>query len=142
MKILIINGPNMNFLGIREKEIYGTGTYEELCSTIKQYALKKDIEVELFQSNHEGEIVDKIQEAYFKKVDGIVINAAAYSHTSIAILDALKSVSIPTVEVHMSNVDEREEFRKFSYIAYIAKKVIKGYGVNSYLKAIDYLLDL
>ena len=115
-KILIINGPNINMLGIREKEIYGSNTYQDLLNLINDYAKNKNIEVEFFQSNHEGALVDKIQEAYFKKIDGIVINPAAYTHTSIAILDALKATKIPTVEVHISNVSEREEFRKISYI--------------------------
>jgi len=140
MKILVINGPNLNFLGIREKELYGSNTYQDLCNMINDYAEELKIEVELFQSNHEGAIVDKIQEAYLNKVDGIVINPAAYTHTSIAILDALKSVMIPTVEVHITDVNQREEYRKISYVKEVAKLSIIGHGLKSYLEAIDYLV--
>ena len=140
MKILVINGPNLNFLGIREKELYGSKTYQDLCKMITDYAEELKIEVELFQSNHEGAIVDKIQEAYLNKVDGIVINPAAYTHTSIAILDALKSVMIPTVEVHITDVNQREEYRKISYIKEVAKLSIIGHGLKGYLEAIDYLV--
>lgn len=141
-KILIINGPNINMLGIREKEIYGANTYQDLLNLINDYAKNKNIEVEFFQSNHEGALVDKIQEAYFKKIDGIVINPAAYTHTSIAILDALKATKIPTIEVHISNVAEREEFRKISYIKPYCVKSIIGEGFNGYLHAIDELLKI
>ena len=140
MKILVINGPNLNFLGIREKELYGSNTYQDLCSMINDYAKELKIEVELFQSNHEGALVDKIQEAYFNKVDGIVINPAAYTHTSIAILDALKSVMIPTVEVHITDVNQREDYRKISYVKEVAKLSIVGHGLKGYIEAIDYLV--
>ena len=141
-KILIINGPNINMLGIREKEIYGNNTYQDLLDLISDYVKNKNVEVEFFQSNHEGALVDKIQEAYFKKIDGIVINPAAYTHTSIAILDALKATKIPTIEVHISNVAEREEFRKISYIRQYCVKSIIGEGFNGYLHAIDELLKI
>ncbi len=141
MKILVINGPNLNFLGIREPEIYGSDTYEDLCKLIYNKAKEINLELEIFQSNHEGEIIDKIQEAYFKKVDGIVINPGGYTHTSIAIMDALKAVMIPCVEVHISDINGREEFRKNSYISLVAKKTIKGHGFNGYLEAIDYLVN-
>lgn len=138
MQILVINGPNLNMLGVREPDIYGSDTYEDLCGMIEKYCDEQNIIVSIFQSNHEGDIVDKIQES-FRTVDGIVINPAAYTHTSVAILDALKAVAIPTVEVHISNVDEREDFRKVSYISPIALKTIKGLGFNGYLVAIDIL---
>ena len=141
-KIIIINGPNINMLGIREKEIYGSNTYQDLLNLISDYAKNKNIELEFFQSNHEGALVDKIQEAYFKKIDGIVINPAAYTHTPIAILDALKATKIPTIEVHISNVAEREEFRKISYIRPYCVKSIIGEGFNGYLHAIDELLKI
>ena len=140
MKILVINGPNLNFLGIREPDIYGKQTYNDLCEIINDKAKKENIDIEIYQSNHEGDIVDKIQNAYFQKMDGIVINPAGYTHTSVAILDALKAVSIPCVEVHISDVSEREEFRRHSYISLVAKKTIKGKGFNGYLEAIDYLI--
>jgi 3-dehydroquinate dehydratase-2 len=139
MKILVINGPNLNFLGIREKNLYGNNTYEDLCNMIKEFGIKEQIDIELFQSNHEGAIVDKIQEAYFNQVDGIVINPGAYTHTSIAILDALKSVSIKTVEVHITNIFEREEYRKHSYIQEAASLSIMGHGFKGYIEAIEYL---
>ncbi|WP_297810114.1 type II 3-dehydroquinate dehydratase [uncultured Finegoldia sp.] len=139
MKLFIINGPNLNMLGIREPEIYGKLTLEEIESKIKLYCTEKKIDVEFYQSNHEGEIVDIIQSAY-KKIDGIIINPAAYTHTSVAILDALKAVGIDTVEVHLSDVDEREDFRKFSYVSFFAKKVIKGKGVDGYIEAVDFFL--
>ncbi len=140
MKILVINGPNINMLGIREPDIYGKNTYETLVKMIADYCDKLGVEVEFFQSNHEGDIVDEIQEAY-GVFDGIVINPAAYTHTSVAILDALKSVGIPTVEVHISDINSREEFRKFSYISLAAKLTIAGKGFDGYLEAIDYLLQ-
>ncbi len=140
MKILVINGPNLNFLGIREPDVYGKETYHDLCDLINQYALALNIEVEIFQSNHEGDLVDKIQSAYFEKVSGIVINPGAYTHTSIALLDALKSVNIPTIEVHISDLSKREDFRQISYVGLVAKKTIKGHGFKGYLEAIDELL--
>lgn len=140
MKILVINGPNINMLGIREKEIYGSGSYDDLCAMIKKHADEKNIDVTLFQSNHEGDIVDEIQKAY-KKYDGIVINPAAYTHTSVAVLDALSAVKIPTVEVHISDVSKREDFRQISYVRLIAKKTIMGKGFSGYLEAMDYLSE-
>ena len=140
MKLFIINGPNLNMLGIREPEIYGNLTLQYIESKIKLYCAKNQIDVEFYQSNHEGEIVDIIQSAY-KKADGIIINPAAYTHTSVAILDALKAVNIDTVEVHLSDVDEREDFRKFSYVSLFAKKVIKGKGADGYIEAIDFFLN-
>lgn len=140
MKLFIINGPNLNMLGIREPEIYGKLTLQDIESKIKLYCAKNQIDVEFYQSNHEGEIVDIIQSAY-KKADGIIINPAAYTHTSVAILDALKAVDIDTVEVHLSDVDEREDFRKFSYASLFAKKVIKGKGADGYIEAIDFFLN-
>ena len=140
MKILVINGPNINMLGIREKEIYGSESYDDLCAMIKKHADEKNIDVTLFQSNHEGDIVDEIQKAY-KKYDGIVINPAAYTHTSVAILDALSAVKIPTVEVHISDVSKREDFRQISYVRLIAEKTIMGKGFSGYLEAMDYLSE-
>ncbi|EGC83186.1 type II 3-dehydroquinate dehydratase [Anaerococcus hydrogenalis] len=140
MRILVINGPNINMLGIRERELYGNKTYKDLIKCIKDYTDDKDIEIEIYQSNSEGQIINKIQEAY-KLYDGIVINPAAYTHTSVAILDALKAVNIPTVEVHLTDVDNREEFRKISYVSYFAKKTIKGKGFEGYIEAIDYLKE-
>lgn len=140
MKLFIINGPNLNMLGIREPEIYGNLTLQDIESKIKFYCAKNQIDVEFYQSNHEGEIVDIIQSAY-KKADGIIINPAAYTHTSVAILDALKAVDIDTVEVHLSDVDEREDFRKFSYVSLFAKKIIKGKGAEGYIEAIDFFLN-
>ncbi|MDU5251633.1 MULTISPECIES: type II 3-dehydroquinate dehydratase [Anaerococcus] len=140
MRILIINGPNINMLGIREKNIYGSKNYKDLIKYIKEYTKEKDIEIEIYQSNSEGQIINKIQEAY-NLYDGIVINPAAYTHTSIAILDALKAVNIPTVEVHLTDVDKRENFRKISYVSYFAKKTIKGKGFDGYIEAIDFLKE-
>lgn len=140
MKILVINGPNLNMLGIREPEHYGKETYEDLVNKIYDYCKKKDIAVQCFQSNHEGDIVDKIQQAY-GVFDAIVINPAAYTHTSVAILDAVKAVSIPTVEVHISKVENREEFRQISYIRSVAVKTITGLGTDGYLRGIDFLCD-
>ena len=142
MKILVLNGPNINFLGIREPQIYGSQTYNDLIEKIKAYAAKKCVDVSFFQSNHEGDLVDAIQKSYFDKVDGIVFNPAAYTHTSVAILDALKAVSIPTVEVHISKVEERDSFRQISYIRQVAVKTITGKGFDGYLEAIDALLEL
>lgn len=138
MKILVINGPNINMLGIREPDIYGADTYDALIKKIADYCDKNNIEVEFFQSNHEGDIVDEIQSAY-GAFDGIVINPAAYTHTSVAILDALKAVGIPTVEVHISDISTREEFRKFSYVSLYAEKTIAGRGFDGYIDAIEYL---
>ena len=139
MKFLIINGPNLNMLGIREPDIYGARTFEALLEFIGAACNEAGVECETFQSNHEGAIVDKIQEAY-GKVDGIVINPAAYTHTSIAILDALKTVSIPTIEVHISNVHQREEFRHHSMISRGCMGVICGFGLDSYRLAIEAIL--
>ena len=140
MKILVINGPNLNMLGIREPGHYGSETYTDLVKKIEDYCQGKNIECECYQSNHEGYLVDKIQEAY-GVFDGIVINPGAYTHTSIAILDAVKSVSIPTVEVHISKVEEREDFRQISYIRLAAVKTITGHGTDGYLEGIDFLSE-
>ena len=139
MKIRVINGPNINMLGIREPDIYGRTTYADLENMIFDYCRDFDIEVDVLQSNHEGDLVDMIQESY-QNVDGIVINPGAYTHTSIAILDAAKSVGIPMVEVHISKVEEREDFRQVSYIRNACVKTITGHGVNGYLEAIDFLV--
>ncbi|MBR4255695.1 MAG: type II 3-dehydroquinate dehydratase [Clostridia bacterium] len=139
MKILVINGPNINMLGTREPDIYGKKTYKQLLEYITAYCEQEDVEVSFYQSNHEGDIVDMIQSAY-GNTDGIVINPAAYTHTSVAILDALKSVGIRTVEVHISDVDKREPFRQISYVGLYAEKTIKGLGFDGYIKAIEYLL--
>ncbi len=140
MKILIINGPNLNMLGLREPEIYGDKNYSALCRLINDTCNDLGVEFEIYQSNHEGAIVDKIQDA-FSVFDGIVINPAAYTHTSIAILDALKSVSIPTVEVHISDVSQREEFRQISYVSLAAIKTIMGLGFDGYRVALKYLTE-
>lgn len=140
MKIFVINGPNLNMLGIREPDHYGKETYQDLVEKIKNHCDKKGIEVDIYQSNHEGDLVDKIQEAY-NNADGIVINPGAYTHTSIAILDAVKSVGLPTVEVHISKVEEREDFRQISYIRLGCVKTITGHGLNGYLEAIDFLVE-
>lgn len=140
MKVLIINGPNINMLGIREPGIYGKQTFADLLALLDSAAADLNLEIEKFQSNHEGGIVDKIQEAY-GKFDGIVINPAAYTHTSVAILDALKSVAIPAVEVHISNVDARESFRQVSYPGMYCEKTIKGQGLDGYVQAIRYLKE-
>ncbi|MBQ7100413.1 MAG: type II 3-dehydroquinate dehydratase [Clostridia bacterium] len=138
MKILVINGPNLNMLGIREPHIYGSKTYADLCKLISDYCEKNGIEAEFYQSNHEGCLVDKIQEAY-GKIDGIVINPGAYTHTSVALLDAVKTVGIPTVEVHISDPDTREDFRKVSYIRAACMATVKGKGFDGYLEAVDIL---
>lgn len=140
MKILVINGPNLNMLGIREPDHYGKETYADLAAKIQKHCADKGIEVELYQSNHEGDLVDEIQKAY-GHIDGIVINPGAYTHTSIALLDAVKSVNIPTVEVHISKVEEREEFRQISYIRLACVKTITGHGTNGYLEAVDFLAE-
>ena len=138
MRLLVINGPNINMLGIREPAIYGRATYGDLCALIEAHAKAMGVEVEITQSNHEGDLVDAIQRAY-GRVDGIVINPGAYTHTSVALLDALKAVSIPAVEVHISDVDAREAFRRVSYVRLACEKTISGHGVNGYLEAMDYL---
>ena len=140
MIILIINGPNLNMLGIREPAHYGKETYADLLKKIENHANAKDIAVEFRQSNHEGDLVDYIQSAY-QTFDGIVINPGAYTHTSIAILDAVKSVGVPTCEVHISDVNAREDFRKISYIRAACVLTISGHGTNGYLEAIDYLFE-
>ena len=141
MKLLIINGPNLNMLGIREPSLYGTGTYDALCDKIRNYCLEKGISVDFYQSNHEGALVDRIQAAYTDGTEGIVINPGAYTHTSIALLDAVKAVGIPTVEVHISKVEEREAFRQVSYIRAACVATITGKGFDGYLEAIDILLE-
>ena len=140
MKILVINGPNINMLGIREPGIYGSENFETLCNNVKTHAEKIGVEIELFQSNHEGCLVDEIQRAY-GRVDGIVINPGAYTHTSIAILDAVKAVGIPTVEVHISAVEKRENFRQVSFIRQACVKTITGHGIKGYEEAMDFLVD-
>lgn len=140
MNILVINGPNLNMLGIREPAIYGSQTYETLCGLISQHAEKIGVNVEIYQSNHEGSLVDKIQQAY-GKADGIVINPAAYTHTSVALLDALKAVGIPAVEVHISDVSKREDFRQISFVRHYCEKTIAGHGFLGYLEAMDYLKE-
>ena len=139
MKILVINGPNLNMLGIREPALYGNRSYDALLSLIGDHCKKRGVEVEFFQSNHEGVLVDRIQEAY-GNVDGIVMNPAAYTHTSVALLDALKAVAIPTVEVHISDVSAREDFRQISYVRQACVATIAGRGFDGYLDAIDLLI--
>ena len=141
MKFLIINGPNLNMLGIREPDIYGSRGYDALCSFVGEVCDGENIEYKLFQSNHEGAIVDEIQAAY-NVFDAIVINPAAYTHTSVAILDALKAVGIPTAEVHLSDVNSREDFRRHSYVSLAAKKTICGKGFEGYREAILFLKDI
>lgn len=138
MKILVINGPNINLLGIREPKIYGHETYEDLLALLRETAQRLEVEVEIFQSNHEGALVDAIQGAY-GRVDGIVLNAAAYTHTSVAILDALKAVCVPAVEVHISDLSRREAFRQVSYPAMYCEKTIMGQGIDGYRQAMEYL---
>ena len=138
MKILVINGPSLNMLGIREPELYGRETYSDLLAKIRKHAEETGTEVFFFQSNHEGALVDAIQAAYGVQ-DGIVMNPGAYTHTSVALLDALKAVGIPTVEVHITDVDEREPFRKISYVRAACVKTISGHGTDGYLEAMDYL---
>ena len=140
MKILVINGPNLNMLGIREPGIYGKNTFADLLALLGEAGKTYGVEIEQYQSNHEGDLVDKIQCAY-GKIDGIVINPAAYTHTSVAILDALKAVSIPAVEVHISDVDAREPFRQISYAGRACVKTIKGHGFQGYVEAIAYLVE-
>ena len=140
MKILVLNGPNLNMLGIREPGIYGKNTFADLLALIERTAKEENLDIEQYQSNHEGDLVDKIQWAY-GKIDGIVINPAAYTHTSVAILDALKAVSIPAVEVHISDVDTREPFRQISYVGMACVHTIKGHGFEGYREAILYLKE-
>ena len=140
MKLLVINGPNLNMLGIREPDIYGRQTYKDLEDYVNQICAQKGIDCQVFQSNHEGDIVDKIQAAY-GNTDGIVINPAAYTHTSVALLDAVKAVGIPTVEVHVSDPDSREEFRHVSYIRSACKATVAGHGLPGYLEALHLLCD-
>ncbi|WP_294659735.1 type II 3-dehydroquinate dehydratase [uncultured Fusobacterium sp.] len=140
MKIMVLNGPNINFLGIREKEVYGSQNYEEMCQYIKKN-IKKEIELEIYQSNMEGELINLIQKAYFDKFDGIVINPGAYTHTSIALYDAIKSVSIPTIEVHISNIHKREDFRHKSFTAAACIGQICGLGSDGYILAIEFLYN-
>ena len=141
MKILVINGPNLNFLGIREKGIYGSTDYAGLVKMIEEKAKQENCEVNVFQSNHEGAIIDRIQEAYFDGTEGIVINPGAFTHYSYAIRDALASVDIPKVEIHISDITKREEFRKISVTKEVCQKQIYGHGLEGYLEAIDFLLQ-
>ena len=141
MKFLILNGPNLNLLGVREPEIYGKQTYDDLILLVTQHALALGVEVEFVQSNHEGDLVDAIQDAYFDKMDGIVFNPAAYTHTSVAIADAVKGVGLPTVEVHISAVEKREDFRQVSYLRAVAVHTITGQGIAGYTQAMDYLVE-
>ena len=139
MKILFLNGPNLNMLGVREPDIYGRQTYADLEAYIQNFCRELDISCEIFQSNHEGALVDAIQQAYFDHVDGIIINPAAYTHTSVALLDAVKAVGIPTVEVHVSDPDGREDFRRVSYIRSACVATVKGKGLPGYLEALRIL---
>ena len=141
MKILVINGPNLNFLGIREKGIYGTTDYAGLVKMIEEKAVETGNEISVFQSNHEGAIIDRLQEAYFDGTEGVVINPGAFTHYSYAIRDALASVFVPKVEIHISDITGREEFRKISVTKEVCDKQIYGHGLNGYLEAIDYLLE-
>ena len=140
MKLLVINGPNLNMLGIRERALYGAQDYAALCDFVRAQAERLGVSVELFQSNHEGAIVDRIQAAY-QNVDGIVINPAAYTHTSVAILDALKAVSIPACEVHLTDVNAREDFRKVSYVRLACDRTFAGFGFDGYRMAMEYLVE-
>jgi len=142
MKLYIINGPNLNMLGIREPSVYGKADYATLLDLCKKRANELGIDVVFYQSNHEGDLVDKIQEAYYEDAFGIVINPGAYTHTSIALLDAVKATALPTVEVHISKLDERESFRQISFIGLAAYKTIKGHGIFGYTEAIDMLYSL
>ena len=140
MKLLIVNGPNLNMLGIRERNLYGVQDYDALCDFLRAQAQRLNVEIELFQSNHEGAIVDAIQSAY-GRMDGIVINPAAYTHTSVAILDALKAVSLPAVEVHLTDVNAREDFRRISYARLACETTFAGYGFDGYRMAMEYLAE-
>ena len=143
MKVMIINGPNLNMIGIREPGIYGTKTYADLKELLESEGKKRGMEVSVRQSNHEGDLVDWIQEAYFEKYDGIIINPGAYTHTSIAILDAVKAIApVPVIEVHLSDTDTREEFRKISYIRSACIATIQGHGFDGYVEALDRLMNL
>ena len=142
MKIMVINGPNLNMLGIREPKHYGKESYSDLLAKIQKYADEKGVSVSFRQSNHEGDLVDYIQSAYYETFDGIIINPGAYTHTSIAILDAVKAVGIPTCEVHISDVNAREDFRKTSYIRAACVLTVSGHGTDGYLEALDYLMKL
>ena len=142
MKILILNGPNINFLGIREKSVYGTLTYQEYLNKIDEYANNKAILVEVKQSNHEGVLIDLLQEAHFDdEIIGVILNGGGYTHTSIALMDAVSSISKPVIEVHFSDISKREEFRNHSYLTNVCEKTFKGNGINSYFDAIDYLIS-
>ena len=140
MKLLIVNGPNLNMLGIRERNLSGAQDYDALCEFLRAQAQRLNVEIELFQSNHEGAIVDAIQSAY-GRMDGIVINPAAYTHTSVAILDALKAVSLPAVEVHLTDVNAREDFRRISYARLACETTFAGYGFDGYRMAMEYLAE-
>ena len=139
MKLLVLNGPNLNMLGIREPEIYGKETYDDLCRMVKEHAEKRGVDVALYQSNHEGDLIDRIQMAY-GEIDGIVFNPGGYTHTSVALCDAVKAVGIPTVEVHISDVASREDFRQVSYIRAACVATVAGHGLNGYLEAMDLLI--
>lgn len=141
MKFVIINGPNLNMLGIREPDKYGTETYQDLVEKIKKHCKQRQVACEFYQSNHEGDLVDRIQQAYFDQVDGIVINPAAYTHTSVALLDAVNGTRIPTAEVHISDVKKREDFRQVSYIRQGCCFTVMGHGTDGYLEAIDFLIE-
>lgn len=141
MKILVINGPNLNFLGIREKSVYGTQDYQYLLDLIAQKGEREGVEINVFQSNHEGAIIDRLQEAYYDGTDGVVINPGAFTHYSYAIRDALASVFVPKVEIHISDITQREEFRKISVTAPVCDKQIYGQGLDGYLQAIDFILQ-
>ncbi len=141
MKIYIINGPNLNMLGIREPVHYGKVGYSELVASLTEYCRSLSVDAVFYQSNHEGDLVDKIQEAYYEGADGIVINPGAYTHTSIALLDAVKSVGIPTVELHISRLEEREDFRQTSYIRAACVRTISGHGTDGYREALDFLIE-
>ncbi len=138
MKLVVINGPNINMLGIREPEIYGTASYADLCRLIEAHAAELGIQVEIFQSNYEGALIDRIQAAY-GDADGIIVNPGGYTHTSVAILDAVRAVGLPTVEVHISDLDRREPFRAFSYVGLACVRTITGHGIQGYLEAMDFL---
>ena len=141
MKIMVINGPNIDMLGIREPGIYGRGTYEDLQSLIRAHAQKRGVNISFYQSNHEGELVDAIQQAYYDGTDGIIFNPAAYTHTSVALLDALKAVQLPAVEVHLTNVDAREPFRRVSYVGMACAARFVGLGFEGYKRAMAYLIE-
>lgn len=141
MKIMVMNGPNLNLLGVREPDIYGKETYASLLEKIESYAASRDIDVQFVQSNHEGELVDAIHKAFYDGLDGIVMNPGAYTHTSIALLDALKATKLPAVEIHISDPDTREPFRRVSYVRAACIATVAGHGTNGYLEAIDLLID-